>query len=92
MSEEVKSKLQGVLDNVVTNAASLKQQIAEERTKIADGEMQLAKFDTLIAMLQVTINDEKTLEAVIAQEGANALVSPTLPAGSADQAPAGIVE
>lgn len=92
MSEQVKASLAAVLENVIQNSAVLKKQIEEERTKILAGEDQLAKFDTLIASLQVAINDEKTLEAVAAQAGANALVSPTLPAGGADEAPAGTVQ
>lgn len=99
MSEEVKASLAAVLENVIQNSAQLKQQVASLpaqitaiEEQIAAGKEQLAKFDTLIATLQVSIADEKHLEAIIAQAGANALVSPTLPAGSADQAPAGIVQ
>jgi hypothetical protein len=92
MSEQVKSELSAVLENVIQNSALLKKQVEEKRAEITAGEDQLAKFETLIATLQVSIADEKHLEAVIAQAGANALVSPTLPAGSADEAPAGTVQ
>jgi hypothetical protein len=92
MTEQVKANLQGVLDNVIQNSAQLKKQIEDQEAQIAGGKDQLAKFESLIASLQVAINDEKLLEAVQAQAGANALVSPTLPAGSADQAPAGTVQ
>lgn len=91
MTELVKVDLAGVLDNVIENAKSLAKQIDEQSAQLEAGKAQLSKFATLIAGLQVAISDEKILEAVQAQAGANALVSPPLPAAANDQAAAGSV-
>lgn len=66
-----------ILTDVVANRKNLVNQLDTQRQQIEIGEAQVAKFDTLIASLQVTLDTPAILAAIEAQEAANALVSPT---------------
>lgn len=96
MIEQTKSNLQSVLDNVLQSSAQLKAQVAsvpaqidQLREQVFAGERQLRMFESLIASLQVAVNDEKLLESIAVQESANATISPPSPAGAPVEAPAG---
>lgn len=90
MSQEVKETLNAVLQNILQNHASLKKQVDDQIEQIKVGNDQLAKFDVLIASLQVAIGNDSHLTAVVTQAGANALFSPTLPAAASNDGVAGV--
>lgn len=90
MSQEVKQTLNDVLQNILQNHAQLKKQIEDQEAQINGGKDQLAKFDVLIASLQVAIQTDSHLTAVVTQAGANALFSPTVPAAASNDGVAGV--
>ena len=81
-----KELLTDVLSNVIQNAAGLKAQIAQQEEQIAGGKAQLTKFDSLIATLQVSLQNDNVMAAIDTQAAANALISPTDASGAANDA------
>jgi hypothetical protein len=69
--------LNQILVDVVANRKNLAAQIDTQKQQVEVGIAQLAKFDVLIATLQVTLDSDDVLAAAATQEAANATVSPT---------------
>lgn len=86
MSTKQTETLNQILTDVMANRKNLADQISTQRQQVEVGVAQLEKFDTLIATLQVVGMAPNVLDAVIEQEAANALVSPTGAAGATDGA------
>lgn len=85
--------LNQILTDVSANRKNLADQIATQKQQIEVASAQLEKFDTLIATLQVVALAPNVLDAVVEQEAANAIVSPTGAAPAAnDVAAAAVVE
>lgn len=84
--------LEQILTDVLANRKNLADQVANQRQQIDVGVAQLAKFDTLIATLQVTLLAPNVLDAVLTQEAANAVVSPTGASGAANDAASRLVD
>lgn len=80
--------LNQILTDVLANRKNLADQIETQKQQQEVGVAQLAKFDTLIATLQVVTLAPNVMEAVLTQEAANALVSPTDAAAPANDAAA----
>lgn len=86
MSTPQAETLNQILTDVIANRKNLADQIATQKQQQEVGEAQLAKFDTLIATLQVVTLAPNVMDAVLTQEAANALVSPTGAATAANEA------
>jgi hypothetical protein len=76
MSQQLETLAQ-VLKDITANRKALADQTDTQRQQVEVGVAQLAKFDTLIATLQVVVESPNVLEAILTQEAANATVSPT---------------
>jgi hypothetical protein len=81
--------LNQILTDVVANRKNLASQLETQQQQIEVGTAQLAKFDTLIATLQVALDTPASMEAILQQEAANAVVSPTDAAAASNDAAAG---
>ncbi len=88
MSTPQAETLNQILTDVLANRKSLADQIETQKQQQEVGIAQLAKFDTLIATLQVVTLAPNVMEAVLTQEAANALVSPTGAAPASNDAAA----
>jgi hypothetical protein len=77
--------LSQILTDVLANRKNLADQVATQRQQVEVGVAQLEKFDTLIATLQVVALAPNVMDAVIEQEAANAIVSPTGAEGEANE-------
>lgn len=84
MSNKHTETLSQILADVMANRKNLADQVATQRQQIEVGVAQLEKFDTLIATLQVVALAPNVMDAVIEQEAANAIVSPTGAEGAAN--------
>lgn len=81
-----------VLTDVIANRKNLADQVATQKQQVEVGIAQLAKFDTLIAALQVVQLAPNVMDAIIQQEAANAIVSPTGASGAANDTAPGAVD
>ncbi len=92
MSQQIET-INQVLVDIVANRKNLASQIETQKQQVEIGIAQLAKFDTLIAVLQVSADSPAVLEAAQTQEAANATVSPTgAPETANDAAPVAPVQ
>lgn len=87
MSNPQTETLNQILTDVLANRKNLADQRETHKQQVEIATAQLAKFDTLIATLQVVTLAPNVLDAVIQQEAANAIVSPTGAAAAANDAP-----
>jgi hypothetical protein len=88
-------RLSQVLSEIIANRAGLAAQIDKQRASIEGGMEQIAKFDALIATLQVATGDSAVQDLIDSQAGANAVLtgdasSPTDPAPEVDAPDAGL--
>lgn len=86
MSTPQAETLNQILTDVLANRKNLADQVDSQKQQVEVGEAQLTKFDTLIATLQVVALAPNVMDAVVQQEAANALVSPTGAASAANDA------
>lgn len=84
MSTPQTDTLNQILTDVLANRKNLSDQRDQHIMQTEIAAAQLAKFDTLIATLQVVTLAPNVLEAVVQQEAANAIVSPTGAAAAAN--------
>lgn len=87
MSTPQTDTLNQILTDVLANRKNLSDQRDQHLMQAEIAVAQLAKFDTLIATLQVVTLAPNVLEAVVQQEAANAIVSPTSAPAAANDAP-----
>ena len=85
MSDTQLETVNQVIKDIVANRKNLADQVEVQKQQVEVGIAQLAKFDSLISVLQVASNSPKVLEAALVQEAANATVSPTGESAAANE-------
>jgi cell division septum initiation protein DivIVA len=89
-----KENLDALLNDIVNNRKHLANQVEQSKQSMEVGIAQLAKFDVLIATLQLAQSNGTMIEQIETQAAANAAVSndssPTVPASAPSAADAGV--